>query len=124
MAVLHNNVFDAALSYIAANAIEAEVQSAGSVALVDGIVLDANNFGAPEDNSGDGGGRLISCLVDDENDMKAIPVDSAGDATKVVLKNGAGTVLVETAILNAPRTLGATDQVNLASFNVIMKDPS
>ena len=103
----------------------AQVQSAASVVLVGtpaAIALDANNFNAPE-NGGVGGGRGIDCLVEDTGDMSNIPVDVAGDATKVVLLNGA-VVVIEADITGAPITLGASDQVNLGEFIVQLKDPT
>lgn len=125
MALIHDNVFDAALSYIKTNAVEAEVQNASGNALVNAITLTSGNFGSPVNNSGSGGGRKIQCLVSDTSDMKAISVNSAGSATKVALKNSTGTVtLVEASIASAPISLGASDQVNLSTFSVILKDPT
>lgn len=124
MALLHNNVFDAALNYIKANGVEAEVQNASGAALVNAITLNSGNYGSAMDNSGSGAGRKIQCLVSDTSDMKNISVDSAGSATKVAIKNSAAAVLAETAITGAPVSLGASDQVNLGTFSVILKDPS
>ena len=125
MALIHDNVFDAALSHISSNAVEAEVQDASGSALVDAITLDAGNFGSPVNNSGSGGGRKIECLQSSGSDMKAISVNSAGSATKIALKDSAGTTtLIEASISSAPISLGASDQVNLSTFSVILKDPS
>lgn len=123
-ALIADGVFDAALSYIASNAVEAEVQSAASAALVDAITLDGSNFGSPGDNGGAGGGRKITCLVEDTGDMSNIAVGSPGDATKVVLKEVGGAALITADITGAPVTLGASDQVNLGTFDVILKDPT
>jgi hypothetical protein len=125
MALIHDDVFDAALSYISTNATEAEVLNASSAVLVDAIVLDAGNFGSPINNSGVGGGRKIQCLASSTSDMKAISVNSAGSASKIALKDSAGTTtLIVASISSAPISLGASDQVNLSTFSVILKDPS
>lgn len=125
MALIHNDVFDAALEYISTNAKEAEVQNASGTALVDAIALDSGNFGSAIDNSGAGGGRKIQCLTSSASDMKTISVNSAGSATKVALKDSAGTTtLIEASVASAPVSLGASDQVNLSTFSVIIKDPT
>jgi len=125
MALIHDDVFDAALEYIKTNAVEAEVQNASNAALVDAITLTSGNFGSAVNNSGVGAGRKIQCLVSDASDMKNISVNSAGSATKVVLKDSAGTTtLIEASIASAPVSLGASDQVNLSTFSVILKDPT
>jgi hypothetical protein len=125
-ALIADAVFDAALSYIASNAIYAQVQSAASAVLVNSIALDASNFGAPGNNVGAGGGRKITCLVEDTGDMSNIEVDAAGDATKVVLLADDSPIvpLITADITDAPKTLGADDQVNLGTFDVILKDPT
>ncbi len=123
MASLHDDVFDAALSYIANNGVEAEVQDSGNAALVDSIALDGENYGVPGDNGGAGGGRKITCLVNDTGDMQSIPVGSPGNATHVVIRDGSGNVLVDTAVADAPKALGAADLVNIGTFDVIIKDP-
>lgn len=125
MALIHDDVLDAALDYISTNAKEAEVQSAGSSALVNAIALTSGNFGSPVNNSGSGGGRKIECLSSDTSDMKNISVNSAGSATKIALKDSAGTTtLIVASIASAPIALGASDQVNLSTFSVILKDPT
>lgn len=124
MALISNGVFDAALEYISSNGVEAEVQNASGTALVDGVTLDGSNYGSPTDNGGAGGGRKIQCLVSDTSDMKAISVGSAGDATEVAIKDTSGDVLVVADISSAPVSLGASDQVNLSTFSVILQDPS
>ena len=123
-ATIADAVFDAALSYIATNADGAQVQSAASAVLVGAtpIALTADNFGSPG-NGGTGGGRKITCLVEDAGDMSNIAVDSAGSATKVVLLDGVA-VLIEADITGAPIALGASDQVNLGTFDVQLKDPT
>jgi hypothetical protein len=124
MALIHNDVFDAALSYIKANAKEAEVQNASGTALVDAITLDSGNFGSTIDNSGSGGGRKIQCLVSSASDLQNISVNSAGSASKIALKDSAGTTtLIEASISSAPISLGASDAVNLSTFSIILKDP-
>lgn len=124
-ALIADAVFDAALAYIAANADGAQVQSAASTVLVGAtpIALDGDNFGAPGNNGGAGGGRLITCLVEDTGDMSGITVDVAGAATKVVLLDGAAP-LITADITGAPITLAVVDKVNLGTFDVILKDPT
>jgi hypothetical protein len=124
MAILHNDVIDAALEYISANGVEAEIQDASNAALVNAVVLDAGNYGAAGDNSGAGGGRKIQALASSSSDMKNISVDSAGSATHVAIKDVSGNVLVTASITSAPVALGASDQVNLSTFSVIIKDPA
>jgi hypothetical protein len=118
--IIANAVFDAALGMVD-NCTEAEVRNASSAVLVDGITLNAGNFGSPEDNSS-GGGRRIQCLVSSASDMKAISVSSAGAAAKVALiYSGADYIVSELA---SAVSLGASDQVNLGAFYVILKDPT
>ena len=125
-ALIGDAVFDAALAYIAAQALEAKVESAAGAVLVGPIALNGSNFGAPGNNVGGGGGRKITCLVEDAGDMSNIAVAAAGDATKVVLTDSASpdVMLITADITDAPKTLGATDQVNLGTFDVILKDPT
>ena len=125
MALIHDDVFDAALSHISSNAKEAEVRNSASAVLVDAVTLDAGNFGSPVNNSGSGAGRKIQCLQSSTSDMKNISVNSAGSAAKVALLNSAGTKdLIVASISSAPISLGASDQVNLGTFSVILKDPT
>lgn len=123
MALLHNNVFDAALNWIKANGDGAQVRKASSGVLVSTVALNSANYGAAGDNSGSGGGRKIQCLVSSASDMKNISVDAAGSATKVAILDSA-TVIVVASIASAPVALGASDQVNLGTFSVILKDPT
>lgn len=124
MALIHNDVFDAALNYVKSNGVEAEIQNSASTPLVDGITLDAGNYGSPQDNpSTSAGGRTLACLQSSASDMKNISVNSAGSAYVTAIKNSAGSALVKTSISSAPISLGASDQVNLSTFSVILKDP-
>lgn len=124
MGLIHDDVFDAALNYISDNATEAEIQNASGTALVDGITLTAGNFTGPSDNTAGGGGRSLTCLTSDASDMKAIDVDSAGSATRVVLKTASAVEIIQASFTSAPVSLGASDQVNLSTFDVILQDPS
>lgn len=122
MASLANEVFDAALNYIKSNVNKVQVVTAGSAVLVakaSGIT--SADFGAAGDNSGSGGGRKIACLTG--SDFQNLSVSSAGSATKVRLLKSS-TVVVVASIASAPIALGASDQVNLGSFSVILKDPA
>ena len=124
MALISDSVFDAALNYISSNAIEAEVRNSASSPLVDNITLDAGNFGSPVNNSGSGGGRKIQCLVSDTSDMRNISVNTAGSAQKVALLDNVPNVIVVADLTSAPVSLGGSDQINLSTFSVILKDPA
>lgn len=126
MSLLSDSVFDAALSYISSNCNQAEVRTSASAVLVDNITLDAGNFASIVNNSGAGGGRKLTCLQSSTSDMKAINVSTAGSAQKVALLASSASVQTDHAIASlqsAPVTLGASDQVNLSTFDVILKDP-
>jgi hypothetical protein len=114
-ATIADTVFDAAFN-------KAQVRTVASAILIDNIVLNAGNFGAPGDNAGAGLGRKIQCLVSSASDMKAISVTSAGAAKKIALLISAAVTVV--AELTSAVSLGASDQVNLGTFSVILKDPS
>ena len=122
MPSLSNSVIDAALSYISTNCNKAQVKDA-SVVLVNSITLDASNFGAAGDNSGSGGGRKMQCLVSDTSDMKSISVTGSGSADTVALL-ASSTVHVVASISGADVALASTDQINLGTFSVIIKDPT
>lgn len=121
MALIHNDVFDAALTEVK-TATEAEVQNASGTALVDAITLDASNYGANGEYAS--GGRKCQCLVSDTSDMASIAVDTGGSATKVALKDASAAVLIEASITSAPVNLGSSDAVTLGTFSVILKDPT
>lgn len=124
MALIHDSVFDAALSYIKNNGVEAEIQNSAGSALVDAVSLDSGNYGSPINNSGSGGGRKIECLTSSASDMKNISVNTAGSAYTVAIKDNSGNELIETSITSAPISLGGSDQVNMSTFSVILKDPA
>ena len=121
MPLLADTVFDAALG-IVDNCNKAQVRTSGSSILINSITLDGSNFGAAGDNSGSGAGRKIQCLVSSASDMKAISVTSAGAAKKIALLVSSAVTVV--ASLTSAVSLGASDQVNLGAFSVILKDPT
>ena len=121
MPLIADTVFDAALG-IVDNCNKAQVCTIGSSILINSITLDGGNFGAAGDNSGAGGGRKIQCLVSSSSDMKAISVTSAGAAKKIRLLISSAVTVV--ASLTSAVSLGASDQVNLGAFSVILKDPT
>lgn len=126
MALLHNSVFDAALDYIASNGVEAEIRNSAGSPLVDSVTLDAGNYGSTLDNaSASGGGRKIACLTSSASDMKNISVNTAGSAYTTAILDGSSPPeeLVVASITSAPISLGASDQINLSTFDVILKDP-
>ena len=119
--ILADTVFDAALG-IVDNCNKAQVVTSGSSILVNSITLDASNFGAAGDNAGSGGGRKIQCLVSSSSDMKAISVTTAGAAKKIRLLISSAVTVV--AVLTSAVSVTSTDQVNLGTFSVILKDPT
>ena len=121
MPLIANSVFDAALG-IVDNCNKAQVRTSASSILINSITLDGSNFGAATDNSGSGGGRKMQCLVSAASDMKAISVTSAGAAKKIALLVSSAVTVV--ASLTSAVSLGASDQVNLGTFSVILKDPT
>lgn len=121
MGLIHNDVFDAALTEVA-TCTEAEVQTSASSVLVDGVVLNSGNFGSPAEYTS--GGREIECLQSSASDMKNIAVSTGGNAYKVALKDASAAVLIEADISSAPVVLGSSDQVNLGTFKVILADPA
>ena len=125
MALIHNDVFDAALTEVA-TATEVELQNASGTAIVDSVVLDGSNYGAIGDNGGAGGGRKRQCLVSSGSDMLAISVTAAsgGTITKAALKDGSGAVLIVADVSGSGVVVGGSDQVNIGTFSVILKDPS
>ena len=123
MALIANAVFDAALNHIKNNGDGVQVRAAGSSVLVSTVALNSGNYGSAGDNSGSGGGRKIQCLVSSASDMKNISVNTGGSATKVAILDSAA-VIVVASIASAPVALGSSDQVNLGTFSVILKDPT
>ena len=122
MATIADAVFDAALNHIAGNVDKVQIRNASSTVLVSKASgITSADFGAAGDNSGSGGGRKIECLTG--SDFQGLSVSSAGSATKVLLLSGSTTKIVA-SIASAPVSLGASDQVNIGSFSVILKDPS
>lgn len=122
MATIADAVFDAALNHIKNNVDKVQVRAAGSSVLVEKASgITSADFGAAGDNSGSGGGRKIQCLTG--SDFQGLSVSSAGSASKVVLLS-TSTVKVVADIASAPIALGASDQVNIGSFSVILKDPT
>jgi len=121
MPLLADTVFDAALG-IVDNCNKAQVRTSASSILVDSVTLDSGNFGSIIDNSGSGSGRKIQCLVSAASDMKAISVSTGGAAKKVALLISAAVTVV--ASLTSAVSLGSSDQVNLGTFSVILKDPT
>ena len=129
MPVIANAVFDAALD-IVNNATWCRVLKSSSGVLVSvksasgGTSLDGSNFGAIGDYAS--GGRKVQCLVSSASDMKAISVSSAGAAKKVQIGISSGSAYTNyvTASLTSAVSLGASDQINLGTFSVILKDPT
>lgn len=122
MATIADSVFDAALEYISGNTNRVQVVTSASAVLVNKASgITSADFGAATNNSGSGGGRKIECLTG--SDFQGLSVSSAGSASKVRLLNTSA-VLVTASVTSAPIPLGASDQVNIGSFSVILKDPT
>lgn len=121
MATIADAVFDAALSYVKSNVNKVQVVKASSGVLVSKASgITSADFGSAGDNSGSGGGRKIACLTG--SDFQGLAVSAAGSATKVRLLKSS-TVVVVASIASSPKQLASSDQVNVGSFEVILKDP-
>ena len=122
MASIADAVFDAALNHIKNNVNRVQVRNASSAVLVNKASgITSADFGSPANNSGAGAGRKITCLTG--SDFQGLSVSSAGSASKVALLSTSA-VKVIASIASAPISLGASDQVNIGSFSVILKDPT
>jgi len=117
--VLSDTVFDAALAVVKSCNKARVVTSADSI-LINSIVLNSANYTGPA--AGSPTGRQITCLVSSASDMKAISVTSAGAAKKINLL--LSSALHATATLTSAVSLGASDQVNLGTFVVLLPDPT
>ena len=117
--VLSDTVLDAALAVVKSCNKAQVVTSADSV-LINSIVLNSANYTGPA--AGSPSGRQLTCLVSSTNDMKAISVTSAGAAKKINLL--LSSALHVTATLTSAVSLGASDQVNLGTFVVLLPDPT
>ena len=115
--VLSDTVFDAALAVVKSCNKARVVTSADSI-LINSIVLNSANYTGPA--AGSPTGRQITCLVSSASDMKAISVTSAGAAKKINLL--LSSALHATATLTSAVSLGASDQVNLGTFVVLLPD--
>ena len=117
--VLSDTVFDAALAVVK-SCTEARVITSADSVLIAGITLNSANYTDP--GAGSPTGREITCLVSSSSDMKAISVTSAGAAKKINLL--LSSALHVTAVLTSAVSLGASDQVNLGTFVVLLPDPT
>ena len=117
--VLSDTVLDAALAVVK-SCTEARVVTSTDSVLIAGITLDSANYTGPA--AGSPSGRQLTCLVSSSSDMKAISVTSAGAAKKINLL--LSSALNATAVLTSAVSLGASDQVNLGTFVVLLPDPT
>jgi len=117
--VLSDTVFDAALAVVK-SCTKAEVRTSASSVLITSITLNSANYTGP--GAGSPSGRQITCLVSSSSDMLAISVTSAGAAKKIALMLSAATHVI--AELTSAVSLGASDQVNLGTFVVLLPDPT
>jgi len=121
MASLSDDVLDAALDFIA-TCTEANVKD-GSTIVVDGITLDASNFGAP--TNGSSGGRKIECLSSDSSDMAGIAVNgSSGSADTIALLDASAAIHVVASISGSDVALTSADSVDLGTFSITIADPT
>jgi hypothetical protein len=127
MAVIHDDVFDAACAVVATST-HCEVRNSASAILVSignsspAITLNAGNFTSSQDGAT---GRKVTCLVSSTSDMLAIDVSSAGSADKVAIGTSSTSTLVPLVIASLSGSVGlaASDQINLGSFSVTFADP-
>ena len=117
--VLSDTVFDGALAVVK-SCNKAQVRTSASSILINSITLNSANYTGP--GAGSPSGRQITCLVSSANDMKAISVTSAGAAKKIALLLSSALHVV--AELTSAVSLGASDQVNLGTFIVLLPDPT
>ena len=131
MALIHANVFDAALNHVKTNADTVEVRdpSTSSAVLATKGSLGADNWTGPSAySSASVSGRNLTALVSHSSDMKSISVaGSGGNARTVALVDttpSTGATLIVASISSPPVALGGSDKVNLGTFSIILKDPS
>lgn len=119
MALVANEVFDAALSYVKSNVNKVQVVKSSSGVLVSKASgITSADFGSPAEYAS--GGRQITCLTG--SDFQGLSVSTGGSAAKVRLLKTSTVVLVAD-IASQPITLGGSDQVNIGSFDFVLKDP-
>ena len=125
MASIADAVFDAALNYIKNNCDQVQCRTSASAALVSvSSGITSADFGSPANwTSGSSAGRYIQCLK--SNAVASQAVSSAGSIAKVALmdQSPAGDLVVA-SVSGSPVNVGASDQVTISAFNVILKDPS
>lgn len=123
MPSLADAVLDAALGYVKSNTNRVQVVTAASAVLVNKASgITSADFGSIGDySSGSVAGRYVTALTG--SDFQGLAISSAGAATKVRLLNSS-TVLAVTSIASSPKSLGASDQVNIGSFSIIVQDPT
>lgn len=118
---VHNDVLDASLSYISANADKAVICSAEPTSYAEANVTYAladyvPSFTGPAD--GDASGRKLT--VDAET---GIVIDASGNGTHVaLLKTGTSTLLYVTTIA-VPQALVAANTADLAAWDIEIADP-
>jgi hypothetical protein len=120
--IIANEVFDAALNYAKNNTNKVQIVTAASAVLINKTGVTSAAFGSAGDNAGSsGGGRKIQALTG--STFQGLAVSTPGSASKVRLLKSS-TVVAVTSIASAPKALGASDQANIGSFSIILKDPS
>ena len=118
MAVIHDNVFDAALAYVSTNVNKVQLRAAGSSVLVSHASSGSDIvFGAPTSHAS-GGGREITAL---SGGLSSIGVSTGGAATKGALLNSSTVLIV--ASTASTYSLGSSDTVNFQAFTIALKDP-
>jgi hypothetical protein len=117
MALLHDNVFDAALNIIGTSVDKIQVVKASSGVLVSKVSSASDiTFTGPANGST---GRKITF-----DGISSISASASGSATKVrLLKSSGSVVLVVASITGSPVSIASTDKVNIGSFKVELADP-
>lgn len=119
MALIHNDVFDAAITEIK-TATKVEARNASSTALAS-TTIDADNFTGPAEYPS--GGRQVTCLVSHASTpMTSISVSTTGAITKVALVD-AGSVDLIVADVSPAVSVLSTDKINFSTFVTALTDP-
>lgn len=120
-------VFDAALNLVKSSANKAQVTKSSSGILINSITLTSANYGSAGDYSGSSGREITALVpksVGSKSDMSSISVTTSGSSAAKVLLLKSSAMYITAEITGAPINLGASDKVNLGTFDIILKDPA
>ena len=113
MALIHDDVFDAAITKITTSVDTVQVRAAGSSVLVD--TNSSISWTGPA--NGSSGGRKITF-----DGISGVSVSSTGAANKIAMVDSA-TVLAVASITGSDVSITSADQVNIGSFKITFGDP-